>query len=136
MQVRNNYEREVFNGDIGFVSAIESGEARMTIRFDEREVDYPFSSVHELVPAYAISVHKSQGSEYPAVVLPLVTQHFVLLQRNLLYTAITRARQLAVIVGTQRALRIAVQDATVSSRFTGLRERLESSARPLGTHGP
>lgn len=124
MQIRNNYEREVFNGDIGFVSFIDSSDAKVTVRFDDRDVEIPFTGLNEIVPAYAISVHKSQGSEYPAVVLPLVTQHFVLLQRNLLYTAITRARSLVVLVGSRRALRIAVLAETVRSRFTSLRERI------------
>jgi exodeoxyribonuclease V alpha subunit len=130
MQIRNNYDKEVFNGDIGFISTIDPVDAKLTVRFDDREVEYQFSSLNEIVPAYAISVHKSQGTEYPAVVLPLVTQHFVLLHRNLLYTAITRARKLVVLVGTQRALRIAVQQEMGRSRYTGLCERLKNPKRP------
>jgi len=124
MQIRNNYEREVFNGDIGYITIIDPVDEQVTVRYDERNVEYSYGSLSEIVPAYAISVHKSQGSEYPAVVLPLSTQHFVLLQRNLLYTAITRGRRLVVLVGTQRALRIAVQEAGVRQRFTQLKERL------------
>jgi len=126
MQVRNNYDKEVFNGDLGFVSIIDPVDSTVTIRFDDREVEYQLSELNEVVPAYAISVHKSQGTEYPAVVLPLVTQHFVLLHRNLLYTAITRARKLVVLVGTQRALRIAVQQEMGRSRYTGLSDRLRN----------
>jgi len=126
MQIRNNYDKEVFNGDLGFVSTIDPVDSTVTIRFDDREVEYQFSGLNEVVPAYAISVHKSQGTEYPAVVLPLVTQHFVLLHRNLLYTAITRARKLVVLVGTQRALRIAVQQEMGRSRCTGLCDRLRN----------
>lgn len=124
MQIRNNYEREVFNGDIGHVAFIDPVDARLTVRYDDREVEYPFNALAEIVPAFAISIHKSQGSEYPAVVLPLVTQHYVMLQRNLVYTALTRARRLVVLVGTRRALRIAVQEESVRARFTGLGERL------------
>lgn len=129
MQIRNNYEKDVFNGDIGYVSVIDPSEQKVVVQIDGRDVEYTYGALSEVIPAYSISVHKSQGSEYPAVVLPLVTQHFILLQRNLLYTAITRARQLVVLVGTQRALRIAVRSETVRSRFTGLRSRLESGGK-------
>ena len=103
MQVRNNYDRDVFNGDIGRVAGIDSTNQALAVRYPERTVGYEFTELDEIVPAYATSVHKSQGSEYPVVVLPLTTQHYMMLQRNLLYTAVTRARDLVVIVGTQQS---------------------------------
>ncbi len=124
MQVRNNYEREVFNGDIGRLSRIDSEAQTLVADFDGRPVTYRFSDLDELQLAYAISVHKSQGSEFPAVVIPLVTQHFLLLQRNLLYTAVTRGKRLVVLVGDKRALAIAVRNDKTVSRHTGLRARL------------
>jgi exodeoxyribonuclease V alpha subunit len=124
MQVRNNYDLEVFNGDIGRVQAIAEVDQIVTVSMDGREVAYDFGSIDELVLAYACTIHKAQGSEYPCVVIPLHTAHFVMLQRNLLYTALTRAKRLAVLVGEERALRIAVGNRRVRSRFTRLAERL------------
>jgi len=124
MQIRNNYDKEVFNGDIGRITAIDSRERRLTAVFDSREVAYDFSELDELVLAYAVSVHKSQGSEYPAVILPILTQHYILLQRNLIYTAVTRGRQLVVMVGSPKALAIGVNNSQTQQRFTRLRERL------------
>jgi exodeoxyribonuclease V alpha subunit len=124
MQVRNNYDLEVFNGDIGRVRAIDEVEQIVTVAVDGREVAYDFGSIDELVLAYACSIHKSQGSEYPCVVIPLHTTHYVMLQRNLLYTALTRAKRLAILVGEERALRVAVGTRRVRPRFTRLAERL------------
>jgi exodeoxyribonuclease V alpha subunit len=124
MQVRNNYDKELFNGDIGRISAIDPGRRELAVVFEGREVDYEFAELDEIVLAYAVSVHKAQGSEYPAVVFPVLTQHNLLLQRNLLYTAITRARRLAVLVGTRRALAMAVKSRRREHRHTRLRERL------------
>lgn len=124
MQVRNNYDLEVFNGDIGRVAAIDEEEQLMRVTVDGRDVIYDFASLDELVLAYACSIHKSQGSEYPCVVIPLHTTHYLMLQRNLLYTAITRAKRLAILVGEERALRIAVGNRKVRTRFTRLAERL------------
>jgi exodeoxyribonuclease V alpha subunit len=124
MQVRNNYDLEVFNGDIGRVRAIDEVEQIVTVAVDGREVAYDFGSIDELVLAYACSIHKSQGSEYPCVVIPLHTTHYVMLQRNLLYTALTRAKRLAILVGEERALRVAVGNRRVRPRFTRLAERL------------
>lgn len=130
MQIRNNYDLEVFNGDIGRVDAIDEVNQELRVRYDERTVAYDTQDLDELVLAYACSIHKAQGSEYPCVVVPLHTQHYVMLQRNLLYTAITRGKRLVILVGTKRALAIAVRNAHVSARFTRLAERLRSPASP------
>jgi len=124
MQVRNNYDLEVFNGDIGRVADIDEEEQLVRVTVDGRDVIYDFASLDELVLSYACSIHKSQGSEYPCVVIPLHTTHYLMLQRNLLYTAITRAKRLAILVGEERALRIAVGNRKVRTRFTRLAERL------------
>ncbi len=124
MQIRNNYEKEVFNGDIGRIIRIDAFSRQVIGRFDEREVTYEAGELEEIVPAYAISVHKSQGSEYPAVVIPVLTQHFLLLQRNLIYTAVTRGRNLVVMVGTRKALAIAVKNDKPRHRYTHLGQRL------------
>jgi len=125
MQIRNNYDKNVFNGDMGQVTAINRETRELTITFDGRDVIYDFTELDEVAPAYAVSVHKSQGSEYPAVVMPVMTQHYVLLQRNLLYTAVTRGRRLVVLVGTKKALAIAVHNDKTQQRFTRLKERLQ-----------
>jgi exodeoxyribonuclease V alpha subunit len=124
MQIRNNYDKEVFNGDIGRITAIDSKERQLTTIFDRREVVYDFSELDELVLAYAVSVHKSQGSEYPVVIFPILTQHYILLQRNLIYTAVTRGRKLVVMVGSIKALAIGVNNSQTQQRFTRLRYRL------------
>jgi exodeoxyribonuclease V alpha subunit len=131
LQTRNNYEKMVFNGDIGRITHIDPEAQQVHVGFGETVV-YDFADLDELVLAYAISVHKSQGSEYPAVVLPLFTAHYMMLQRNLLYTAITRARSLVVIVGTKKALAIAVKNNTVLDRYTGLREALSGRMKDEG----
>ncbi len=126
----NNYDKDVFNGDIGQIVEINEEFRRVCVRFDDRLISYDFGELDELSPAYAISVHKSQGSEYPAVVIPLHVQHYMLLQRNLLYTAVTRGRKLVVIVGSRRALAIAVNRIDSGRRITTLRQRLcEASGR-------
>ena len=124
MQVQNNYDKDVFNGDIGFVTAFDPIMHSMTVEFEGRKVDYDWSEADQLVLAYAISVHKAQGSEFTAVVLPIVTAHYMMLQRNLLYTAVTRARQLCVLVGSRRAIGMAVKNDKVSRRYTALDWRL------------
>ncbi len=129
MQVRNNYDLEIFNGDIGRVEFFDEEADEMTVRFDGRAVAVPFESFEDLIPAYACTIHKSQGSEYPAVVIVLHHQHHIMLQRNLLYTAVTRGRRLVVIVGSRRALARAVDNATQRERFTLLADRL---ARRVG----
>ena len=125
MQVRNNYDLEVYNGDIGRIAAIDEEEHLVRVTMDGRDVVYDFASLDELVLSYACSIHKSQGSEYPCVVIPLHTTHYLMLQRNLLYTAVTRAKRLAILVGEERALRIAVGNRKVRTRFTRLAERLK-----------
>ena len=124
MQIRNNYDKDVFNGDIGRIAGIQGEEREVTITFDGREVAYDFSDLDEIVLAYAISVHKSQGSEYPVVIIPIVTQHYILLQRNLIYTAVTRAKNLVVIVGSKKAMVIAINNNKTLQRYTRLRSRL------------
>ncbi len=124
MQTQNNYDKEVFNGDMGFVAAFDPINHNLTVDFDRRLVVYDWSEADQLVLAYAVSVHKSQGSEFPAVVIPLVTQHYMMLQRNLLYTAITRAKGLCVLVGSRRAISIAVRNNEVAQRYTALDWRL------------
>jgi exodeoxyribonuclease V alpha subunit len=126
MQIRNNYQKETYNGDIGRVVHLDLENQTLTVDFDGRPVPYEWSEADELVHAFAVSVHKAQGSEFPAVVVPVLTQHYLLLQRNLLYTAITRARKLCVIVGMKRALGMAVRNAQVARRWTGLATRLQS----------
>ncbi|MFC1490866.1 ATP-dependent RecD-like DNA helicase [Candidatus Latescibacterota bacterium] len=123
MQIRNNYDKLVYNGDIGRIIDIDTKGEVLTARFDIT-VEYSFSELDELVPAYAISVHKSQGSEFKCVIIPVTTQHFIMLKRNLLYTAVTRARDLAVLVGDTKALAIAVNNDQVSERYTSLKEKL------------
>ena len=125
MQIRNNYDKNTFNGDIGRIISVDSIDQKMQINFDGRNVEYDFSSLDEIVHAYAISVHKSQGSEYPVVIIPVVTQHYILLQRNLIYTAITRGRKLVVLVGTKKALAMAINTVKSSIRHTRLWHRLE-----------
>jgi exodeoxyribonuclease V alpha subunit len=124
MQITNNYDIDVFNGDVGRVTAIDLGEQTLTVSMDDRPVVYDWGQADELVHAFAVSVHKSQGSEYPAVVVPMLTQHYLMLQRNLLYTAITRAKRLVVLVGTRQAIRIAVGSAKLRERHSGLGVRL------------
>jgi exodeoxyribonuclease V alpha subunit len=127
MQIVNNYDKDVFNGDIGWISKIDPEEREVVIDFDGRPVPYDNSDLDEVVLAYAISVHKSQGSEYPVVILPVVTQHYMLLQRNLIYTGITRAKKLVIMIGTKKALAIAIRNNKPQRRYTLLSERLAAS---------
>jgi exodeoxyribonuclease V alpha subunit len=133
MQIRNDYDKGVFNGDIGWIRSIDHQTATVRVEFFEEAgpllVDYEFAELDALTLAYAITIHKSQGSEYPAVIIPLVQQHSLLLQRNLLYTAITRARKLCVLVGQPRALELAVRNDRVTQRYTALAERLRELIR-------
>ncbi len=126
MQIRNNYDKNVFNGDVGIISSIDNLAKELTIDFEGREVDYAFSELDEISLCYAVSIHKYQGSECPCVVIPVHTAHFKLLNRNLLYTGITRARKLVVLVGTKKALAIAIHNNEVKMRYTGLKSRFGS----------
>jgi exodeoxyribonuclease V alpha subunit len=131
MQIRNNYDKNVFNGDVGRIVEIEHADQFFIVRYDDREVEYEFSEVDELVLAYAVSVHKYQGSETPCVVMPVHTTHFKMLQRNLLYTGITRGKRCVVLVGTKKALHMAVQACEAGKRSTGLRVALEGKRNAL-----
>jgi len=130
MQLRNDYDRSVFNGDIGVIAAIDGDEGIVHVEFDGRAASYERAELDQLTHAYAVSVHKSQGSEYPAVVIPLVTQHYMMLQRSLLYTAVTRGKKLVVIVGSKRAIALAVRNADARRRYTWLAQRVRSVMAP------
>jgi exodeoxyribonuclease V alpha subunit len=129
MQVANDYDREVYNGDLGVISAMDMEEGELTVRFEGREVVYGFGELDELVLAYATTIHKAQGSEYPAVVIPLTTQHYTMLARNLLYTGVTRGKRLVVLIGQRRALAIAVKNKNTRRRWSKLREWMVGSPR-------
>ena len=127
MQIKNNYDKEVFNGDIGMISDINTIDKELTVQFENRFVKYDITDLDELVHAYAITIHKSQGSEYPIVVMPVMMTHFIMLQRNLIYTGITRAKKMLVLVGTKKAVAYAVKHITVTKRNTKLKERLKNA---------
>jgi len=127
MQTENDYDKEVFNGDLGRIVTIDEVQGEMVVKIDDRRVKYEFRELDELVHAYAVTIHKSQGSEYPCVIIPMHTQHYVLLQRSLLYTAVTRAKKFAVLVGTKKAMGLAVSRAESRERVTTLKERLQSN---------
>jgi exodeoxyribonuclease V alpha subunit len=124
MQIKNNYDKNVFNGDIGSITKIDPEERTLAISFDGNEVDYDATELDEVVLAYATTVHKSQGSEYQIVVAPFTTQHYMMLQRNLLYTCVTRAKKVMVLVGTKKAIGMAVRNNKTTQRNTRLTERL------------
>jgi exodeoxyribonuclease V alpha subunit len=127
MQIQNNYDKDVFNGDIGIITNIDLINHTLVVDFEGQQVSYDWSEADQLALAYAVSVHKAQGSEFPAVVIPILTAHYLMLQRNLLYTAVTRARQLCVLVGSRRAINIAVNNDKVASRYTALNWRLRGN---------
>lgn len=124
MQIKNNYDKEVFNGDIGIIESVDLQDRTLLVNFDNRSIEYDATELDELVHAYATTIHKAQGSEYPIVVMPVLMNHFVMLQRNLVYTGITRAKKILVMVGTKKALAYAVRNVTVTKRNTLLKERL------------
>lgn len=128
LQVKNDHDREVYNGDAGLVTGLDPTTSRLSVRFGERVLEYPLGDLDQLVPGFAISVHRAQGSEYPAVVLPMSTEHFLMLKRNLLYTAVTRGRRLVVVVGSPRALAMAVDNVGSDRRNSGLAARLRARA--------
>jgi exodeoxyribonuclease V alpha subunit len=125
MQIKNNYDKEIFNGDIGIIAAVNADDRTLKVNFDDRIVEYDVTELDELVHAYATTIHKAQGSEYPIVVMPILMNHYVMLQRNLIYTGITRAKKILVLVGTKKALSYAVRNVTVTKRNTLLKERLQ-----------
>ena len=124
MQIRNNYNKNIYNGDIGTIKKINFADQNMIINFDFNDIEYDFNDLDEIVLAYAISVHKSQGSEYPVVIIPVTTQHYILLQKNLIYTALTRGKKLVIMIGTKKALAMAIKNKKSSKRHTGLENRL------------
>ncbi len=132
MQVANDYEREVFNGDLGIIRRIDADEGTLTVDFDGRNVEYGFGELDELVLAYATTIHKAQGSEYPVVVIPLMTQHYLMLARNLLYTGVTRGKRLVVLLGQRRALAMAVRNGAARRRWSKLREWLQPDSGGTG----
>lgn len=132
MQIRNNYDKEVFNGDIGRIALVDPIDQIVTVAFPEKTVEYDVADLDELVLAYAITVHKSQGSEYNAVIAPILTQHYMMLQRNLLYTAITRAKKLLVLVGTKKAIAMAIRNDKVAKRYTSLARRIQDRLKQTG----
>ena len=125
MQIKNNYDKDIFNGDIGRIREIDPENQELVISFDDRDVPYDYTDLDEIVLAYAVSVHKAQGSEYPAIIIPILTQHYILLQRNLIYTGVTRGRKLVVMVGTKKALAIGIENDRTQKRFTFLENRLK-----------
>ena len=127
IQTENNYNRDVFNGDLGIIAKINRIDQELTVDFEGTKVVYDFADLDELALAYVLSIHKSQGSEYPCVVIPLHTQHYMMLQRNLLYTAVTRGKRLVIIVGSKRALRMAVSRKDTQLRCTLLDRRLRQA---------
>ena len=124
MQIENDYQKEVYNGDIGIIRYIDKEEGEVVITFEERDVTYDVNELDEVVLSYAMTIHKSQGSEYPAVVIPLMTQHYTMLQKNLIYTAITRGKRLVILVGQKKALSIAVKNNKATRRWSMLEGRL------------
>jgi exodeoxyribonuclease V alpha subunit len=132
MQIRNNYDKNVFNGDMGTLAGIDREDGTVTIRFDGLPVPYEMSELDEIMPAYAVTVHKAQGSEYPVVVAPIGTQHYMMLQRNLLYTCVTRAKRLLVLVGSRRALGMAVANNRIRKRNTRLADRIRNGVPAAG----
>ncbi|HSK31296.1 MAG TPA: ATP-binding domain-containing protein, partial [Candidatus Limnocylindria bacterium] len=132
MQLRNNYDKGVFNGDLGRIAAIDREDGSVKVDFLDKVVEYDADELDEISLAYATSVHKSQGSEYPAVVIPLHTAHYMMLHRSILYTAVTRGKKLVVLVGSRKALAMAIRNLRVEKRNTGLREKLAELARRTG----
>jgi exodeoxyribonuclease V alpha subunit len=129
-QIKNDYDKEVYNGDIGYIDGVDLDDGELVASFDGRAVSYAFGELDTLVPAYAATIHKSQGSEYPAVVIPVMTQHYAMLQRNLLYTGVTRGKKLVVLVGQKKAVAIAVRNVSGHMRWSKLNEWLRGGSRP------
>ena len=129
MQTANNYDKNVFNGDMGRIVKLEEHSKKFHVCFDEDHfVEYNFDEANQLNLAYAVTIHKSQGSEFPVVIMPVLTQHFVMLQRNLIYTGMTRAKKLLILIGPQKAVKLAVQNTRRRPRFSNLARRLREEA--------
>ena len=126
----NDYQREVFNGDLGIISAIDTVEQEVAVQYGERNVIYDYADLNEITLAWSVTIHKSQGSEYPVVILPLYMQHYMILSRNLFYTGLTLAKKLAIVVGSKKAISLAVRSTDDQQRYTQLRSRLVQ----VGTH--
>jgi exodeoxyribonuclease V alpha subunit len=126
LQQKNDYNREVFNGDLGVIIAIDVEEQEVKATFGERSVSYDYANLNEITLAFATTIHKSQGSEYPVVILPVFMQHYIMLSRNLIYTGVTRARKLVILVGSQKAIALAVQQVKDQQRYTLLDDRLRT----------
>lgn len=131
MQIKNDYEKNVMNGDIGIIKMVDIDGRTVSVDFDDRIVDYDANELDELTLSYATTIHKSQGSEYPIVIMPFTMQFFVMLQRNLLYTGITRAKKVIVLVGTKKAVGYAVRNSDVAKRNTGLAKRLADTTNSI-----
>ena len=125
MQLKNDYDKDVFNGDLGYIASVNTEDRTLQVNYDGRMVEYDVSELDELTLAYATTIHKSQGSEYPIVVMPVLMNHYVMLQRNLIYTGITRAKKICVMIGSKKALSYAISNMSVLKRNTMLKERLQ-----------
>jgi exodeoxyribonuclease V alpha subunit len=136
MQIENDYDKEVYNGDIGYIDDVDPNVGEMVVSFDGRSVTYGFGELDMLVPAYAATIHKSQGSEYSAVIIPVLTQQYGMLQRNLLYTGVTRGKKLVVLVGQKKAVAIAVRNASGRRRWSKLAEWLNGGGKPAEPLNP
>ncbi len=128
MQTKNDYDKQIYNGDIGYLREISTEDQLLTVEIDGRQIEFDWNEVDQLTLAYAVTVHKSQGSEFPAIIMPILTQQYIMLQRNLFYTAITRAKKLCILVGHKKAIAIAVKNDKVSQRWSRLAERMQLEA--------
>jgi exodeoxyribonuclease V alpha subunit len=131
IQKVNDYNREVFNGDLGVIRAIDLEETEVTVQFSDRDITYDYADLNEITLAFATTIHKAQGSEYPVVILPIFMSHYLMLSRNLLYTGLTRAKQLAILVGSPKAIGLAVKQVKDTQRYTLLARRLQNIAASL-----
>lgn len=129
MQTKNNYEKDVFNGDIGFITSADMEESTCNITFDQRIVEYGFDELDDVTLAYCVTIHKSQGSEYKVVIIPVTMQHRIMLQRNLIYTAMTRAKKFLVFVGQRSALMYAIKNDRIARRYSSLKDRIVHALR-------
>ncbi|MGB9602356.1 MAG: ATP-dependent DNA helicase, partial [Limisphaerales bacterium] len=131
MQVQNNYEKGVYNGDIGQIAQIDLVEKEVVVRFENKEIVYDFDELDEILPAYATTIHKAQGCEFPVVIIPIAMQQYALLQRNLIYTAITRGKKLVIIIGQKKAFYFSIKNNKTTQRFSGLLNKITTYAKNL-----